>query len=348
MKGSALGIAGPLVKLVIFTVVTVMATALLAISIANVNLSETQDYKARFSDATLLLPGDDVRIAGVRVGQVEEVGIVDRKQAEVTFSVSAGRQLPENVTAQIKFRNLVGQRYVSLTQGTGGDPNDVLEPGETIPIEHTRPALDLTELFNGFKPLFRALSPDDVNKLSYEIIQVLQGEGGTVESLLAHTATLTSAIAGKDQVIGQVITNLNNALTTINQRGEKLSTLVVQVQQLVSGLAADREPIGDAIDALGGLTDTTAGLLDQAREPLKQDIAALGGLVNNLNDSEEVVEHFIQFLPEKTAKLTRTVSYGSWFNFYVCSMSGAISIPGIITTPIEVPLTPTTPERCVR
>ncbi len=348
MKGSALGIAGPLVKLVIFTVVTVMATALLAISIANMNLSETTDYKARFSDATLLLPGDDVRIAGVRVGQVEEVGIVDRKQAEVTFSVSANKKLPKNVTAQIKFRNLVGQRYVSLSQGSGGNPNDVLEPGETIPLERTRPALDLTELFNGFKPLFRALSPDDVNKLSYEIIQVLQGEGGTVESLLAHTATLTSTIAGKDKVIGQVITNLNNALATINQRGEKLSTLVVQVQQLVSGLAADREPIGDAIDALGGLTDTTAGLLDQAREPLKQDIAALGGLVNNLNDSEAVVEHFIQFLPEKTAKLTRTVSYGSWFNFYVCSMSGSISIPGIITTPVDVPLSGSPPERCVR
>jgi phospholipid/cholesterol/gamma-HCH transport system substrate-binding protein len=342
------GIVAPLVKLAIFTVVTVTATALLAISIANVNLSETEDYTARFSDATLLLPGDDVRIAGVRVGQVEEVGIVDRKQAEVTFSVSANRKLPANVTAQIKFRNLVGQRYVALTQGTGGDPNAVLEPGDTIPLERTRPALDLTELFNGFKPLFRALSPDDVNKLSYEIIQVLQGEGGTVESLLAHTASLTSAIAGKDQVIGEVIANLNSALTTINQRGDKLSDLVVQVQQLVSGLAADREPIGDAIDALGGLADTTAGLLTEAREPLKQDIAALGLLANNLNDSEAVVEHFIQFLPEKTAKLTRTVSYGSWFNFYLCSAEGSVGLPGIITQPIDIPITPTNQERCTR
>jgi len=341
-------IVAPLVKLAIFTVVTVTATALLAISIANVDLSETEDYTARFTDATLLLPGDDVRIAGVRVGQVEEVGIVDRKQAEVTFSVSANRKLPKNVTAQIKFRNLVGQRYVALTQGTGGDPNAVLEPGETIPLERTRPALDLTELFNGFKPLFRALSPDDVNKLSYEIIQVLQGEGGTVESLLAHTASLTSAIAGKDKVIGEVVGNLNAALTTINQRGDKLSDLVVQVQQLVSGLAADREPIGDAIDALGGLADTTAGLLNEAREPLKQDIAALGGLVNNLNDSEAVVEHFIQFLPEKTAKLTRTVSYGSWFNFYLCSLEGSVGIPGIITQPIDVPISAVNQERCTR
>jgi phospholipid/cholesterol/gamma-HCH transport system substrate-binding protein len=340
------GIAAPLIKLIIFTVVTVTATALLAITIANVDLSETTDYKARFTDATLLLPGDDVRIAGVRVGQVEDVGIVDRKQAEVTFSVSAGRKLPKNVVAQIKFRNLVGQRYVSLTQGGGGNPNAVLEPGETIPLQRTRPALDLTELFNGFKPLFRALAPEDVNKLSYEIIQVLQGEGGTVESLLAHTASLTTAIAGRDQVIGEVITNLNSALTTINQRGQKLSDLIVTVQQLVSGLAADREPIGDAIEALGGLADTTAGLLDEAREPLKADIAALGGLVNNLNDSESVVEHFIQFLPEKTAKLTRLVSYGSWFNFYLCSAEGSIGIPGIITQPIDVPISSATSARC--
>lgn len=340
------GIAAPLIKLIIFMVVTVSATALLALTIANVDLSETTDYKARFTDATLLLPGDDVRIAGVRVGQVEDVGIVDRKQAEVTFSVSAGRKLPKNVVAQIKFRNLVGQRYVSLTQGTGGNPNDVLGPGDTIPLARTRPALDLTELFNGFKPLFRALAPEDVNKLSYEIIQVLQGEGGTVESLLAHTASLTSAIAGRDQVIGEVITNLNSALTTINQRGQKLSDLIVTVQQLVSGLAADREPIGDAIQALGGLADTTAGLLDEAREPLKADIAALGGLVNNLNDSESVVEHFIQFLPEKTAKLTRLVSYGSWFNFYLCSASGSVGIPGLITQPIDVPITSATSARC--
>jgi len=341
-------IVGPLVKLVIFTVVTVTATALLAVSIANVDLSETQDYKARFTDATLLLPGDDVRIAGVRVGQVTDVGIVDRKQAEVTFSVTANRKLPKNVTAQIKFRNLVGQRYVSLSQGSGGNPNDTLAPGDTIPLQHTRPALDLTELFNGFKPLFRALSPDDVNKLSYEIIQVLQGEGGTVESLLAHTASLTSAIAGKDKVIGEVINNLNSVLTTVNQRGQKLSDLIVTVQQLVSGLAADREPIGDAISALGGLANTTAGLLTEAREPLKEDIAALGGLVNNLNDSEPVVEHFIQFLPEKTAKLTRLVSYGSWFNFYLCSASGEVSIPGIITQPIDIPVTSASSGRCTR
>ena len=339
-------LTAPLVKLALFAVITIAATSVLAISIANTNLSSTNDYTARFTDATLLLPGDDVRIAGVRVGQVEDVSIVDRKQAEVKFSVSAGRKLPAGVTAQIKFRNLVGQRYIALGQGISKDPNAILRPGGNIPIERTKPALDLTELFNGFKPLFRALNPTDVNKLSYELIQVLQGEGGTVETLLAHTASLTTAIADKDKVIGELIGNLNGVLDTVNARGTQLSDLITTLQQLVSGLSQDRKPIGDAIDALGGLATTTSGLLEEVRAPLKQDIANLGVLTDKLNAHEKEVEHFIQFLPIKTATLTRTVSYGSWFNFFLCSAEGSVSIPGLITQPINIPVTQANLARC--
>src|SRR5262249_8265489 len=160
----------------------------------------------------------------------------------------------------------------------------------TIPLSHTQPALDLTELFNGFKPLFQALSPDDVNQLSYGIIQVFQGEGGTIDSLLANTAQLTSTIADKDKVIGQVIDNLNTVLTTVNQHSAQLSSLIATTQQLVSGLAADRQPISDAIGSLGDLADTTAGLLDQGRAPLKDDIAGLGQLSHNLDANQQTVQ----------------------------------------------------------
>jgi phospholipid/cholesterol/gamma-HCH transport system substrate-binding protein len=341
------GVVSPAIKLGVFIVVTVVLTTILGISIANVTTGDTKTYTARFTDATLLLAGDDVRIAGVRVGQVADVRVVDRRQAEVEFEVDSSRKLPADVIAQIKFRNLVGQRYVSLSDGVGpADPNKVLQPGSTIPLAQTRPALDLTELFNGFKPLFRALNPEDVNKLSYEIIQVLQGEGGTVDSLLSHTASLTTTIAQKDQVIGEVITGLNNVLDTVNARTPELSDLIDKLQQLVSGLAQDRETIGNAIDSLGGLTNTTAGLLADARGPLKQDISALGGLTKNLNDNESIVEHFIQFLPIKAEKMTRTADYGSWFNFYACEATGSVSIPGIISQPINITLLPANRERC--
>ncbi|WP_236789526.1 MCE family protein [Amycolatopsis sp. GM8] len=338
------GLAAPLIKLVVFIVVTVVLTAVLGISIANINTSSTKGYSARFTDATLVLAGDDVRIAGVKVGQVTDVKIVDRRQAQIDFEVDSGRTLPADVTATIKYRNLVGQRYLSLGQGTGDDQG-TLKPGATIPLAHTTPALDLDELFNGFKPLFAALNPDDVNKLSYEIIQVLQGEGGTIDSLLAHTATLTTTIAQKDQVIGQVIDNLNSVLDTVNAHTPQLNTLIVNLQQLVTGLAQDRKPIGDAIDALGGLADTTSGLLVKARDPLKNDIAALGVLSDNLNDNQSLVEHFIQYLPQKVTTLTSTADYGSWFNFFLCQTGGKVELPPVIPA-INIPLQPVTQPRC--
>jgi phospholipid/cholesterol/gamma-HCH transport system substrate-binding protein len=336
-------LAGPLVKGLIFTLVTVLATAFLALTIANTGVGDTAEYHARFVDATGLNVGDDVRIAGVRVGQVDGIGLVDHRVALVTFSVVTGRVLPASVTATIKWRNLVGQRYVSLDQGAG-PLNTVLRPGGTIALDRTRPALDLTDLFNGFRPLFQALSPADVNQLSQEIVQVLQGDGGTVDSLVAHTASLATTLAGKDEVIGSVIDNLNSVLTTVNSRGDALSDLVTTVQRLVSGLAKDREPIGTAIGALSDLTDSTANLLRLGRAPLRQDITALGTLSTTLADNSGTITAFLRNLPAKYQAVGTIASYGSWLNLYLC----AATIRGVSTSDGTPPPTglPVTVSRC--
>nr|WP_132125881.1 MlaD family protein [Actinocrispum wychmicini] len=329
----------------IFAVVTITLTALLGATIANSNFGGTSGYQARFTDASGLKVGDDVRILGVKVGTVDRLSVVDDRVAEVSFDIDAGRRLPSTATATIRYRNLVGQRYLAI--GTGEGSTALLDPGGTIPVERTTPALNLTVLFNGFKPLFQALQPDDVNKLAFEIIQVLQGEGGTVDAILQHTATLTSTIAGKDKVIGDLVDNLNSVLDTVNGRSGAVNDLVVSLQQLVSGLSADRKPIGDAISALGGLTDVTAGLLDQARPALKADIAALGPLAENLNKQEPLLDGMLKGLENRADTFTRAVSYGSWLNFYLCRMSGTV---GISALNVQVPFLPVPstqmPARC--
>ena len=338
----------PLVKMTVFSVITVTLTALLGLTIANTTLGDTSGYIARFTDVTGLNKGDDIRMSGVRIGQITDISVVDDKWADVRFDVEADRQLPKSVTAAIKYRNLIGQRYVALAVGSG-DTNAVLSPGDTIPLEHTQPALNLTELFNGFQPLFQALQPDEVNKLAGELIQVLQGEGGTIDSVLSHTASLAGTIARKDKVIGQVIDNLNAVLTTVNERTTEVSGLIDQLQQLASGLAAQRQPIGDAIGALGELTESTAGLLSSARPPIKQDIAALGRLAGNLADHGDTVDKFLAGLPHKVQTISRVSSYGGWYNYYLCSMSGNVGISDLGIN-VELPLLPipgTPPaERC--
>ncbi|HEX3590071.1 MAG TPA: MlaD family protein [Pseudonocardiaceae bacterium] len=333
-------LAGPLAKGIAFVAVTVVATAALGITIANTDVGPTNDYYAVFTDVTSLNVGDDVRIAGVRVGQVEQIAVTQRRLARVEFEVSADRELPAAVTATIKYRNLVGQRYIALDQGVGS--LGPLAPGATIGLAHTHPALDLTDLFDGFKPLFQALSPSDVNQLSNEIVQVLQGEGGTVDSLIAHTASLTTTLADRDRVIGQVIDNLNSVLDTVNSRGGELSDLVTTLQQLVSGLAADRQPIGDAIKGIGDLTGSTANLLRLGRAPLKHDIAALGQLSANLAGNSGLVATFLRNLPVKYQKIGTIASYGSWLNFYLC----AATVSGATEDGTPVTGVPVTESRC--
>ncbi len=321
-----------LIKLVVFIVVTVLATGVLAATIGNIRLGGTTTYKALFSDATGLLPGDDVRIAGVRVGEVEAVDVAqgrDRALARVTFTVDDDRPVASSTNALIRYRNLVGQRYVALAEGAGG--GRTLTENGTIPLRQTQPALDLTVLFNGFKPLFAALNPEDVNSFAMEIIKTLQGEAGNVNSLLSHTASLTTTLADRDEVIGRTIDNLNAVLETVDDRDRQLSTLLLELQRFVSGLAEDREAIGASLTNIAGLAESTAGLVKDARPAVRDDIRELGEVTRTLDDNKEVVEGVLKRLPRKLNTITRTATYGSWFNFYLCDFTGRVILSNTVT-----------------
>ena len=329
MKGSLRGLAGPLTKLLIFALVTIMASYVLISTITNAGYGKQITYRAQFSDVTGLVKGDEVRIAGVRVGQVTGIGLApgkDRPVALVDLQVQGDVPVPAAVQATIRYRNLVGQRYISLTEGSGSGGR-TLAPNALIPLAQTKPALDLTVLFGGFRPLLQALSPADMNRLSYEIIQVFQGEGGTVQSLLSHVASLTNSLADKDAVIGSVITNLSTVMGSVAARDQKLSDLIVQLQQFVSGLSQDRSAIFDSLQTIDTLAQSTSGLLKDARPPLAADIKGVGQLSKNLSDSKSVLESFLKLAPSKVDLITRTAINGSWFNFFLCSASGYVVVP---------------------
>jgi phospholipid/cholesterol/gamma-HCH transport system substrate-binding protein len=319
-------VAGPLTKLVVFAAVTVVLTGLLAQTLGSWDLDGTT-YRARFSDVTGLLVGDDVRVAGVRVGRVSGIGLAGT-DAEVSFTVDDQVPLATTVRAKIRYRNLVGQRYLALIDAPGGAER--LRPGALIPRSQTTPALDLTVVFNGFRPLFVGLNPDDVNRFAYEIIQVLQGEGGTVANLLRRTASLTGALADRDAAIGRVVENLNAVLATLAERDETLDETIVRLRQFVSGLAADRTAIGDAIASIDDLAAATGSLLRDARPDLAQDVTLLNKLAGTLNDNTQVIEDTLRRLPDRYAALTRTATTGSWFNFFLCDFDGRVGlVPGV-------------------
>jgi virulence factor Mce-like protein len=332
MKGQLRGVTGPLAKLIAFAVVTILCSYVLISTITNAGYGEQLEYRAEFTDVTGLVEGDEVRIAGVRVGQVTGIEIAERTEgsrgrpvAEVALEVSADVPLPRMVEATIRFRNLVGQRYITLVEGEGSD-GEVLEAGSTIPLAQTTEALDLTTLFGGFRPLLQALSPADVNRVSFEIIQVFQGEGATMESLLRRVASLTDSLADKDAVIGSVIDNLTTVMSAVAERDRQLDGLIVSLQEFVTGLASDKEAIFDSLATIDQLAVTTSGFLEDVRPPLAADIRALGDLSQNIADDGDKLERFLQRSPFKIDQITRTAINGSWFNFFLCQYSGTVTL----------------------
>ncbi len=320
-----------LVKLIVFMVVTSLLTFTLAATIGNFSLGSSTTYHAAFSDVTGLLPGNEVRISGVKVGKVGAITLKG-KLADVVLTLDGDRKIADSSILRLRYRNLVGERYIAISEGPGSTTSRIA--GSTVPLDHTRNALDLTVLFNGFKPLFQALDPKSVNDVAFEVVQTLQGEGGTIDDLLKRTASLTTTLANKDAVIGRVIDNLTTVLTTVDDRDVQLNDLITQLQRLAKGFAQDRQSIGQSIQGISSLTDATAGLITDVRPGVRNDVVDLGRLAKNLDDNKAVVDGVLQRLPDKLNRIVSTATYSSWFNFYLCGIEVRTQTPlGPVTTP---------------
>lgn len=313
------------IKLSIFALVMLMIFGALALVFSQYRFGSADTYHVVFSDASGLKSGDKVRIAGVPVGAVKGVDVGDENLAEVEFDVDSKYRLLTSTAATVRYENLVGDRYLELLEGPGGI--EELDSGGTIPVNQSSPALDLDLLLGGFKPLLRGLDPQQINDLSAALLGVLQGQGGTLVSLLGNTSSFTNTLADRDQLIGDVITNLNATLGTIDRQGTQFETTIDSLQQLVSGLAQDRDPIGDAIPRIAGATGDLAGLLEATRPDLQSMIAAANRTATQLDLGKDNIDQVLTRLPSDYKKLIRTGSYGSFFQFYLCSNTFKISGP---------------------
>ncbi|WP_369690289.1 MCE family protein [Nocardia miyunensis] len=283
------------------------------------------DYSAIFDNVSGLKSGQFVRIAGVEVGQVAKVSVTGDTRARVDFSLDSDVTLTEATRAQIRYENLVGDRYMELSEGPG--PTDGLPRGATIPADHTAPALDLDAVIGGFRPLFKALDPGQVNKLSSELIATLQGQGGTIAGILDHTAQLTAALADHDQLIGEVIANLNAVLGTVNDRNKQFDSLIDNLQSLISGISKQSQPVADALAHIGSASGNLASLLNVTHTDITSDVTQLGTVSGNIDNDHDYVDGLLSRLPSDYARLSRLGLYGDFFSFYLCDVTLKVNGP---------------------
>jgi phospholipid/cholesterol/gamma-HCH transport system substrate-binding protein len=312
-------ITGTLVKFIAFGVVMAVLTAFLFFIFAETRTGSTTSYSAVFDDASRLETGDTVRVAGIRVGTVSEVSLQPDKKVLVKFDADRNTQLTTGTKAAIRYLNLVGDRYMELIDTP--ESTKILPADAQIPVERTAPALDLDLLLGGLKPVIRGLNPQDVNALTGSLIQILQGQGGTLESLFSKTSSFTNSLADNNQVIEQLIDELSAVLDTLSKDGEEFSGTIDRLEQLIHGLANDRDPIGTAIESLDSGTASLADLLGEARPPLAGSVAELKRLATHIDDDKDRLDDGFERLPEIYRKLARVGAYGAFFPYYICGIA---------------------------
>lgn len=310
-------------KFFVFAAVMVLLTAFLVVMFAGYQGGSNNAYSAVFRDVSRLKSGDSVRVAGVRVGTVEDVELRTDKTVTVSFTADRKVVLTMGTRAEVRYLNLVGDRYLELADSPGA--TRVLPAGGQIPVDRTAPALNLDVLLGGLKPLTKGLRAEDVNTLTQSLLQALQGQGGVMESLLSRTSTFTNTLADHGEVLQQVIDNMRTLTATLAEDDRQFRDSLERLDALAAGLAQDRDPIGESIDALDRGTASLTDLLVSGRPALAADVDQLHRLATPLDADKDKIDTALQKAPSNFRKLVRLGAYGSWINYYLCGITLRVS-----------------------
>lgn len=335
-------LGGVVVRLGVFLAVCLLTAFLLIAVFGEVRFGDGKTYYAEFANVSNLRTGKLVRIAGVEVGKVTRISINPDATVRVQFTADNSVTLTRGTRAVIRYDNLFGDRYLALEEGAGGLA--VLRPGHTIPLARTQPALDLDALIGGFKPLFRALNPEQVNALSEQLPHAFAGQGPTIGSLLAQSAAVTNTLADRDRLIGQVITNLNVVLGSLGAHTDRLDQAVTSLSALIHRLAQRKTDISNAVAYTNAAAGSVADLLSQARAPLAKVVRETDRVASIAAADHDYLDNLLNTLPDKYQALVRQGMYGDFFAFYLCDV--VLKVNGKGGQPVYIKLAGQDSGRC--
>lgn len=313
-----------LVKLAIFFAVAALVAVMEVGTLTGPHTGSTTSYQALFDTpdgVSGLRDGNSVRVAGVDVGKVTGVAVVDASHSKVTFEANHNQKITNHTWAFVRYANLLGQRFLALSQ-SGSGPVTGLRSGDSIPATRTRPALSLTTLFNGFRPLFSTLTPRQVNELSQDIIDVLQGQTDRISDLVTRTASLTSNLVSRSATFTTVLDSLSRLLGTVAKHDDQLAQGVVTLHALTNELHADGPAILNSLDAVDRLIGSVGGLFQRLQDRnlpgvISDTASVTGVLAKNTDTLSQLMSGFTAAF----ATFDRITQNGNWINIYLCNVN---------------------------
>ncbi|MQY16997.1 MlaD family protein [Nocardia macrotermitis] len=323
-----------LLVLVVFVIVSALLSWTVIVTLERGVSGATAKYSAVFTDVSGLSTGDDVRMAGVRVGRVDSIEL-DGNRARVGFEIQREQTLFGTTVVSVTYQNLIGQRYLGLSRGTRGNPV-ALRPGAVIPVANTEPSFDISKLLEGFEPLFGTLDRSAVDNITQALIKALQGDNGSLTALVAETTQLAQSFAGPDQVLGQVITNLTTIVDGLAAQSGDLTTVIGRTRAIFEGLQRNKDSLLGSVDHLSQAVDRVARIVDTDQPALEAFLNRNPGFAQHLLDNKYKFGVMGFNLPLILKGLARITQEGGYADADICDVTFSLApgmsplIPGIL------------------
>ncbi len=272
-------------------------------------------YYAAFSEAGGLELGDEVRVAGVRVGQVEEIRL-DGDRVVVGFRVDKGTSFGKDSGASIRIKTLLGSMYIALEPDGSGQ----LEAGSTIPVDRTSSPYDVVEAFSGLSNTVQRIDTDQLAEAFHTLADVGEKTPEEVRSSLEGLSRLSRVVASRDAQLNRLLVNLEDVSTVIADRNQELVTLFRDGDKLFRALTARRQAVHDLLVASRQLSGQLSGLIADTREDLTPALRRLDTVVDVLEGNQDNLDRSLRMMAPFYRVFANTLGTGPWFDTYIQNM----------------------------
>jgi phospholipid/cholesterol/gamma-HCH transport system substrate-binding protein len=271
-------------------------------------------YSADFTEDAGLRTGDDVRIAGVKVGKVTAIGL-DGDHVKVSFQVK-NAWVGNQSTADIKIKTLLGAKYMAL------DPqgSTALDPNAAIPTSRTTSPYDVLDAFSGLSRTVGQLNTDQLSQ-SFEVLsQTFANTPANVRSALNGLSALSKTISSRDTQLAQLLSNTGQISQTLASRDAQVQQLLTDGTLLLGMLQQREQAIATLLSGTQSLSQQLAGLVNDNTKQLNPVLTQLNQFTDLLQSNQASLANGIQLLAPFARLFANTVGNGRWFDNYICGL----------------------------
>lgn len=269
-------------------------------------------YHAEFAEIGGLKSGNEVRLAGVPVGNVTGIELLGNK-VKVTFKLDKGTRLGRETGAEIRVRTLLGAQFLAVTPNGSGR----LEKGATIPVSRTVAPYDVVQAFSELSTTTDALDVDQISSALETLSDVAAQTPAEFRSAIRGVSNLSSNLAARDEQINTLLQNLKKVTGVLNSRDAELEKLIKDSSVLFDAISSRRDAIHQLLVSTQAISAQLVALVDDTEEDLQPALTQLRTVTAMLERNEQSLDRALTVMPGFLRVFSNALGNGPWFETYV-------------------------------